>query len=472
MMNLHTRSISILRKWILPAILLVVTAGGSTSCTSFSLQNFRSNGISPNVSPENQEPITSGCDILKITTSQVHWFKDSGGAWRVVGILQNNSSEIISKIELGVETRTSTDQPADQGEDVSAYPLDLQPGQQAPFTSWLDRDIPDLDHFEVEVDDCVLAEPEEHGLLSIQSGHVVVDDNGIAQVTAELVNPSAKTILVNGLMAAVYDQSGVMITDDYSKVTPRVLAPGESGPVRVSLELPPQAASKVSTYQLFMDVLINQPAPLSVNVKQDVQLLSHYIDKDGHFHQLGQITNPTSTGLMTSLQATVYADSLKSQVADAAEFSTALPLMPGETRPFDLDEWGALNHTAGLWEQLAGENASIDLRLEPFLTWTTAATAVSKLSILNTTITFDNQQAFFTGKVENDTGSGITNGLVTAIVRQKSNQQVVAAGTTQLDITDSAVPGQIMDYSIIIPLPANLDPATLLTEVIAEGTHP
>ncbi len=89
-----------------------------------------------------------------------------------------------------------------------------------------------------------------------------------------------------------------------------------------------------------------------------------------------------------------------------------------------------------------------------------------------TACTFDDQQAVFAGKVVNNTGSSLINGQVTAVVRQKSSGEIVATGTFLLDITDPAAPGQELNYYFAVPLPENLDPATLETEVTAKGQQP
>ncbi len=454
------QTISTFRGWIFRLVLLFSLTLGSAGCASIISRAATSQAASA----------VSECQADKVPVTGVHWFKDAGGAWRVVGVITNNSSQAVSKLVTGVETRTKFDQAADQGEDISAYPLNLQPGQQAPYTAWIDRSIPGLDYFEVEVNECVLTEPAERGQVVVRAGRLVVDEAGAAQVTAELFNPGTKSLLVNGLMAAVYDQAGVLVTADYVDVATRYLAPGESGPVRASLDLPPGAASQIKSYKLFMDALVNQPAPLPLTVPRNVQILTHYTDRDGHFHLVGQITNPGAKGLMTSLQATIYADSTKSQVVDAAEFTTWLPLMPGETLPFDLANWGSLNATRDLWDQLVGKNAVIDLRIEPFLTWTSDA-KVMELSLVDGHESINDQKAHFTGKVKNGSNS-ITSGLVSAVIRQKSSGQIVATGSVQLGITDSAAPGQLLDYSIFLPLPVNTDLATVSTEVTAKGYQP
>jgi hypothetical protein len=400
----------------------------------------------------------------------VHWFKDAVGAWRVVGVINNDSSQAVSKVVTGVETKTKDNQPADQGEDVSAYPLDLQPGATAPFTAWIDRDIPGLDHFIVEVDECVLAEQVERGEVDVHGGRMLVDDNGVAQVTAELYNPGSQTVLVNGLMAAVYDKAGALVTAEYAVVGPRYLAPGESGPVRATMDLPPGGEAQIKTYQLYKDVLVNQPGDLPFDINHDVQINSHYRDASGHFHLVGQITNPGSTNLMTSLQATVYSDSTRSKVVDVDDFTTWIPILPGQSLPFDMTSWGPLNNVSGLWDAIA-EKSTIVIRVEPFLTWAAEA-RVAQLMLENNSVSFADQQAAFTGKVTNELGSSIINGQVTAVVRQKADAFIVATGILHLDIASPAAQGQIFNYQLIVPLPQGLDPATLVTEVTAWGQQP
>jgi hypothetical protein len=445
--------------WIIQTLVILGLAVGSTGCTSPA--SPRSTTF-PTVTPSAVE----ACEADKVPVTDVHWFRDTKGAWRVVGVINNHSSQAVGKLVTGVETKDKSGQPADQGEDVSAYPLNLQPGAQAPFIAWIDREIPNLDHFEVEVDECVLAEQVERGQAEVRGGQMLVDNTGVAQVTAELFNPGSKPVLVNGLMAAVYDQAGALVAADYVAVATRYLMPGESGPVRATLDLPPGGAGRIKSYKFFMDVLVNEPSPLPLDAKHDIQIISHYIDRDGHFHLVGQITNPGPKGLMTSLQATVYTDSSKSLVADAAFLNTWIPLEPGETLAFDLTEWGTLNNNQGLWGELAKQNAVIELRVEPFLTWMADA-RVAKLLLVDSSVSFKDQQATFTGKVKTD--KSITTGLVTAVVRQKSSGEIVATGSAHLDIVGSTIPGQVLDYHLTIPLPIDVDPASVATEITAMG---
>jgi hypothetical protein len=444
-----------LRRWLIRFITILGLAAGIAGCAS------------PTAIPTPTElSSVYGCEADKTPVTDVHWFRDAKGAWRVVGVITNNSSRAVGKLVTGVETKDQNNQPADQGEDVTADTLNLQPGKQMPFIAWIDREIPNFDHFEVEVDECVLTEQVERSKVDVRGGRMTVDDAGRAQVTVEVVNPGPKSVLVNGLMAGVYDQAGGLVAADNAVVATRYLAPGESGPVRVTIDLPPGSQAEIKSYKFFMDVLVDEPAPLPVNIKSDVKVISHYLDQDGHFHLVGQITNPGTKSLMASIQATIYTDANKSAVADAATFDTWVPLEPGETRPFDLTEWGALNNIPTLWYDLGTQNPAIELRLEPFSTWAGDARLV-KPSLADENVSFENQQAVFTGKAKMD--ASLTTGLVTAVVRQKSGGGIVATGEAHLDIAGSAPPGQAFDYRIVVPLPADVDPASLETEVTAVG---
>lgn len=415
-------------------------------------------------------PATSNCNPNRVPVLNVHWFKDSRGAWRVMGEIVNKSNQVIASLETGVETRTKFDRPADQGEDIAAYPLYLKPGEKAPFVAWIDRDIPNLDHFEVEVADCAVAEEAQRSHVDIRSDHLAVNSAGQAEITAMLVNPGAQTVLVNGLMAAVYDHKGNLISADYARVTPRYLSPGESGAMSATLELPPGAAAAVSSYRPFMDVLAQDAAAAPpLDPAKDVQILSHYRDAGGQFHLLGQVTNSSSEPVMTTIQASVFSAD-RSKLLDAGQYATWLPLAPGQTLPFDISDWGILNH---LPEALTGAEANINisLRLEPFLSWNSSSPALN-LSLLNSTLSIDNDIAIFNGQVKNDTGKGITSGMVLMVVKQKPDGKIVAVGNAHLSITDSAAPGTVMDYWLKLPLPEGMKADTLQAEVTAFGYQP
>src|SRR6266498_5631257 len=104
------------------------------------------------------------CDVNKVDITDVHWFQEPDGAWRVVGMMHNNSSQPISKVFMGLLTRDKNDESVfpngPDGEDFSAYPFDLLPGKQAPFSAWIKREIPNLDHFTIEKELCVAAEAD------------------------------------------------------------------------------------------------------------------------------------------------------------------------------------------------------------------------------------------------------------------------------------------------------------------------
>ena len=60
---------------------------------------------------------------------QVRWFRDSDGAWRVVGLIENGWDRPVSKLLTAVEAVDANGEEIGH-EDISAYPLNLSPGQQ------------------------------------------------------------------------------------------------------------------------------------------------------------------------------------------------------------------------------------------------------------------------------------------------------------------------------------------------------
>jgi len=448
-------------EWALGLLSLLILLVGTSACASMG-HVLWGQPIKP--------PVTGNCDPSLVPIQNVHWFKDSNGAWRVMGEIENKSSQAVGSLEVGVETRTKYDRPADQGEDIAAYPLNLKPGETAPFIAWIDRTIPDLDHFEVGVNDCAMAEVAQRSNVDISDDNVSVDSAGRAEITAKVVNTETKTVLINGFMAAVYDSKGKMISADYAQVTPRILAPGESGAARATLELPSGAGPAITSHKFFMDVLVQDAAAILPLVpEKDVQILSHYTDSNGHFHLLGQLTNSSAKPVMTALQASVYSAD-NSKLLDAGQYATWLPLAPGETLPFDISDWGMLNN---LPKTLSGAEANFNvrLRLEPFLTWNSNAPVV-KLALVSPSESIENGMAIFSGQVKNISDSGITTGLVLMVVKQKADGKIVAVGNVHLPITDSAAPGAVLDYALKLPLAEGEDAGALEAEVTALGYQP
>lgn len=412
------------------------------------------------------------CDIDKVDITDVRWFREPDGAWRVVGMMHNNSSQSISKVLLGVLTKKANDElvypGGPKGETYSIYPLNMVPGSQVPFTAWIKREIPGLDHFSIEKKFCVIAEPAERLQMQERGGQLLVDDNGLAHVTAEVVNPGPQTALVNGMMAAVFDASGSLLSAYAANVTPRILASGEKGPVRVTLVLPPGEAAHVKSYRLYMDVLASEPVSELLEAQTDIQVNTQYLDTAGHFHLVGQITNAGARPLMVSVQAAVYADREKTAVVDTTFVNTLIPLAPGASMPFDLTDWQVLNGKAGLWETLSRQSAAVALRIEPFHTWSMDA-SVTPLTVIPQPPAFDAQEAVFAGTVKNETGSNIILGTVTVTLRDKASGKIIATSQEPLDVVNMLTDGEARGYSIAIPLGSGFDSQSVEFEIIASG---
>jgi hypothetical protein len=434
---------------------------------------FGAIGCTPSASAPTSPPSAiEACDVSAVRLSNIHWFQEPDGAWRVVGMLHNNSSQPISKVFMEVLTMNKNDKSVfpngPQGEDFSAYPPRLLPGGQAPFSVWIKREIPGLDHFTIDKEFCVVAEPAERLQLQERGGQLLVDDDGVAHVTLEVVNPGTKPALLNDLMVAVFDASDRLISAVSAEVAPRLLNPGESGPIRATLALPPGSATQVKTYKLYMDAIATDSAAETLDVTKDIQVSTQYLDTAGHLHLVGQITNPNDKPLMVSVQAAIYTDSTRAAVADATSLDTLIPLAPGASMPFDLTDWQVLNNKAGLWEEISKQNAAIILRVEPFRTWT-MDTSVATLTVVPQQPVFNTEGATFSGRVKNETGRNIILGTVTVTFRDKTSGKITATRQAALDIVNALADGDMLNYSIALPLGSDFDPQTMQFEIIASG---
>jgi hypothetical protein len=79
-MNNKIESKLTIRGWIIRLVIIMLLAVAGAACASTTAVPLQLKGV-------------MGCDVSKVTITGVHWFKDSHGAWRVVGVITNNSSQ-------------------------------------------------------------------------------------------------------------------------------------------------------------------------------------------------------------------------------------------------------------------------------------------------------------------------------------------------------------------------------------------
>ena len=113
----------------------------------------------------------------------------------------------------------------------------------------------------MEVSECILAEQQERSPVEVRKDGLSFDTEGRAHVTGEVVNPGTKPVLVNGLTAALLDAQGKPVAAEEASVSARYLEPGEHGPFRVTLLLPPGGQSAAREYRLYMDPVVTEPRP-------------------------------------------------------------------------------------------------------------------------------------------------------------------------------------------------------------------
>ena len=97
----------------------------------------------------------------------------SGPARRLAraGVIENRWDQAVSKLVTAVEAIDAAGQVIDHGEDVDAYPLNLAPGAQAPYSASINA-TSRRGSFRVAVEECVAAEELERSKVEVRGQRV------------------------------------------------------------------------------------------------------------------------------------------------------------------------------------------------------------------------------------------------------------------------------------------------------------
>jgi len=221
-----------------------------------------------------------------------------------------------------------------------------------------------------------------------------------------------------------------------------------------------------------MDAVVDQPAPLPLSVAHDVKIISHYTDKKRAVspgrpdHQPGQTGINDLPAEQPCIQTPARAAWQTPPILIARLRST------GGDAAVRSDQLGGPEQHAWFMDHLAKQNAAISCVLSPSsLGRNNQCRRTLRCRIASVSI--NNQQALFTGKVQNDMSAGLIAGEVVAVVRQKSSGEIVATGSQPLGHHRLSCSGTGPGILVRSAVACELDPASLDTEISAPwGSSP
>ena len=391
----------------------------------------------------------------------VSGYQGRDGDWRVVGLVTNGTDLAVDSVEIQVQVLDAAGESL-YSEIANASLYNLAPGETSPFSWWVTEELPDAD----SVTAAVVGQSTttlERAQVEIRGTVMTVDDDGDLYVTGEIVNESDQPVQVNGVAAATFDGDGEIATANDAGVLLRYLAPGESGPFRVTMDGPASGVGEIAEYNVYLDAEITTPED-----KRMLSLSEHhnYVDsRFDDFHLVGEVTNDDDESWNVTLLAAIY--DADDNVVDVSSLNLPVSaLAPGETVPYDFDSWGPLNYKAGFIEQAVRYTVHWD----PYWTWSTD-TVYQELSTVNDEMlpVSANGLGTFTGQVVNDSGGTIDYVIIILGLRD-STGQIVATGSTT--VWDDLADGASAEYTIYVDLDPDLDADSLSYFTIVRGKQP
>ncbi len=400
-----------------------------------------------------EEP--AGAGDLEVVS--VNGYLDSFDSWRVVGLVRNNSDQVVHDVGVQVDLLDAAGDLVYR-EIAFLAVVKLAPAEEAPFVLEVFESLPEAHDFVATVvrqsaTEIERTEPE------IVNSVMAIDDDADIHIVGEITNRSDRPLLINGLAVATFDDRGEIVTADAGSVYIQYLDPGDSGPFRATVFGTALIADQVADYAIYLDAEHTsalEPHPIQFSEHYD------YLDSFEFFHLVGEVTNGADVPLKISLIAAIYDEA--GNVIDADDLSLPFAaLSPGEQVAYDFDSWGPLSHKSD-WHDRA---TSYSVQIEPYWTWNPDQPLVALAVNGVEPIDISEYEATLTGTVLNDSGVTVNAITVVAGFRNVDTGQVVATGFEFIfqELSD----GEILPYTVRIPTEPGLDFGVFEHVVVVRG---
>ena len=403
------------------------------------------------------EPLVSPIPTPVLEVYKIQGFYDQYGAYRVVGLLKNNTDQFLDNIEVEV---TIFDSEGDLLYSDVVYTLlyTLAPGESTPF-ELLVRDslseAQDVFGAAIGFDSSNL----ERQVIQTRNSVVAIDENGNLHITGELFNNTQDPVQINGLAAAILDKKGGLLTAGDLSAGIQYLDPGEAGPFRVPMLGPVERIPEIGDYQIYIDSEAVPPQDYFDLKFAEPQY--YFVDQFDSFHLVGEIANNSERSLTMRVVAAIY--NQNGQVLDVA--STDLPfssLESGSMLPYDFKYWGPLNSIPGLVDSAT----KYSVQWDPNWTYPNNR-GTAELSISNETNSVEAGYAIYEGIAVNNSGNILQNAVVIVSIFDPLSSQILAMNYQSY--FDELSDGQSFAYRIEVAIEPDLYLENAKVVIVAKG---
>ena len=396
-------------------------------------------------------------------------FTDPSGQYHVAGEITNSGSRGVTSVQLSIQITDASG--ASLLRDAGNKPVDsltfaplidtIAAGQSAPFLYTLatTHGIPAAYQLHISASQPVQASPASLKSENLQ----IVNDGLYYYLTGELVNPGSQWVAIQGLAGGVRSAQNFVLSAGRSSIYAGELAPSgdpakrDRTPFVIVFPMPDVDVAQTALW-LDAEVLAKPNDDAFV-----FSLTNAYTDEYNNYHIVGSLTNNTSQSLDTTALVGLYTQAGK--VLDADSTPVAFAVDPGQSVPFDLSSFAAINRVSGQAALISGYSAQID----PAETFAPVQPTVS-LSSPDAKFQNDFGTLTVTGNFTNSSGKNLSTVTALAVVRDASGR-LIATNAISLNPPSGNVfsPNAQGSYKFYVYLDPNADTTGYSYSLLLQG---
>jgi hypothetical protein len=409
----------------------------------------KSTGMTPtSQSPSIYTPVKQPGE-LEITSKNV--FVDPNGNYYVVGLVMNNSSEVVNSIQLSVEIKDESsnsllkDENGNLVPNIIIYPMlyTIAPGETSPFVFIYVSSTGTPASYNITISG------QQTGIanrvnLQWEKVQIVDDGFGWSYLSGYLVNTSSQWAHINNLAGGVLDDSNNIISANWTSSYSTELAPsGDAlGRDRTPFEVKFPNPGELTNWKLYWDA---DKTDSVTDYPMEVKVSNLYFDQYGVAHLIGWLTNQSSQPLDSLVIAGLY--SADGTVLDSNYAYVPIPMNPGEPTPFSVSSFESVNSNPNL----ASLVSTASIQVDPWFTSPPTSEFVD-LTASYEIVKKNGATWIFEGDVINSSGKDLSGATVVVMVMDSQNKLVAMEYTSISPKGDSIAAGETNTYSVSVSL--------------------
>jgi hypothetical protein len=422
------------------------------------------------VGTPSQSPVAAGTpEQGTLNIANTNAFVDSFGTYHVVGMVVNQTTVVLTSIELTIQIRDASGYTllTDNGSSVQTaifHPMlyTLAPGEGSPFEFSYDNSKGTPASYNVTVTG---DQPGSANRANLTAENVQLVDSGSGwyYLTGVLVNKSNDWAHINILAGAVTDNSNKVLSADWTATYATELSPagdptgGDRTPFVINFPNP--GTTSTPPWQLYWDSDIAQPVN---NYPVSVTITNEYVDQYGSHHIVGSAINQSGQEINSMVVAGLYDQA--GNALDANVSYLPIPMKAGASVPFSVTSFSNVDGNPAEAALVRTYTAQID-------PWNTTAVTSEyvDLSATGETVKKDGSTWTVDGSVMNSSGRNLSSATVVVSVLDAQNNLVATEYTTIFSSGAAIAPDETNTYSITIILDPTIDSTGFTTTTTVVG---